>query len=34
MMSHAAALAALPDSLRGQEFAVRLPVVFDLADRP
>lgn len=32
MMSHAAASAALPDSLRGQEFAVRLPVVFDLAD--
>ena len=24
----------VPDSLRGQEFAVRLPVVFDLADRP
>lgn len=34
MMSHAAASAALPDSLRGQEFAVRLPVVFDLADTP
>lgn len=32
MMSHAAASAALPDSLRGQEFAVRLPVVFDLTD--
>lgn len=30
MMSRAAAAAALPDSLRGREFAVRLPVVFDL----
>lgn len=33
MMSRAAASAALPDSLRGREFAVRLPVVFDLDDR-
>lgn len=33
MMSRAAAAAALPDSLRGREFAVRLPVVFDLDDR-
>jgi protein TonB len=32
MMSRAAAAAALPDSLRGQAFAVRLPVVFDLAE--
>jgi len=32
MMSQAAAAAALPDSLRGREFAVRLPVVFDIAD--
>mgnify|MGYP001218827088 FL=1 len=33
MMSRAAASAVLPDSLRGREFAVRLPVVFDLDDR-
>lgn len=33
MMERAAASAALPDSLRGREFAVRLPVVFDLDDR-
>lgn len=33
MMSRAAATAALPNSLRGREFAVRLPVVFDLDDR-
>lgn len=33
MMAHAAASAALPESLRGREFAVRLPVVFDLDDR-
>lgn len=32
MMSRAAASAALPDSLRGREFAVRLPVVFDFSD--
>lgn len=32
MMSRAAVSAALPDSLRGRDFAVRLPVVFDLAD--
>ena len=32
MMSRAAAAAALPDSLRGREFAVRLPVVFDIAE--
>lgn len=32
MMSLAAVSAALPDSLRGRDFAVRLPVVFDLAD--
>lgn len=30
MMSRAAADAPLPDSLRGQAFAVRLPVVFDI----
>lgn len=33
MMSRAAASATLPNSLRGREFAVRLPVVFDLDDR-
>jgi protein TonB len=33
MMSRAAASAALPNSLRGREFAVSLPVVFDLDDR-
>lgn len=32
MMSRAAAAAVLPDSLRGREFAVRLPVVFDIAE--
>ncbi len=32
MMSRAATSAALPDSLRGRAFAVRLPVVFDIAD--
>lgn len=32
MMSLAAVSATLPDSLRGRDFAVRLPVVFDLAD--
>ncbi len=32
MMSRAAASAVLPDSLRGREFAVRLPVVFDLSE--
>ncbi len=32
MMSRAAASAALPDSLRGREFAVSLPVVFDIPD--
>jgi protein TonB len=32
MMSRAASSAALPDSLRGRAFAVRLPVVFDIAD--
>jgi protein TonB len=32
MMSRAAASAALPDSLRGREFAVRLPVVFDFSE--
>jgi protein TonB len=32
MMSRAARSASLPDSLRGRDFAVRLPVVFDLAD--
>lgn len=30
MMSRAAAAAALPDSLRGHAFAVRLPVTFDI----
>jgi len=34
MMSRAAASAALPESLRGREFAVRLPVVFDISDAP
>ncbi len=34
MMSRAAAAAALPDSLRGRAFAVRLPVVFDLDEAP
>lgn len=34
MMSRAAASAALPDSLRGREFAVRLPVVFDIPEVP
>lgn len=32
MMSRAAVTASLPASLQGREFAVRLPVVFDLAD--
>lgn len=32
MMSRAAASAALPESLRGRAFAVRLPVVFDIPD--
>ena len=32
MMSRAATAAVLPDSLRGRAFAVRLPVVFDIAD--
>ena len=31
MMSQAAAVAALPDALRGRAFAVRLPVVFDIS---
>lgn len=33
MMSRAAAAAAVPESLRGREFAVSLPVVFDLAEQ-
>lgn len=32
MLSRAAASAVLPNSLRGREFAVRLPVVFDIPD--
>lgn len=32
MMSRAAASAALPESLRGRAFAVRLPVVFDIPE--
>lgn len=33
MIARAAASAALPDSLRGHAFTVRLPVVFDLDDK-
>lgn len=33
MMARAAASAALPETLRGRAFAVRLPVVFDLDER-
>ena len=32
MMTRAAAAAAVPELLRGREFAVSLPVVFDLAE--
>ncbi len=32
LMRNAAATAALPDSLRGREFAVRMPVTFDIAE--
>lgn len=32
MMSRAAGVAALPESLRGRAFSVRLPVVFDLEE--
>ena len=32
LMRNAAATTVLPDSLRGREFAVRMPVTFDIAD--
>jgi hypothetical protein len=33
MMTRAAAAAYVPELLRGREFSVSLPVVFDLAER-